>query len=499
MPNPGDAVRDEPAYKKLPADKRDYWEKGANKDLTQAQKDKLADECAKAGKYNRKSKTYSDDFPTAKDGKVDHGAVLRNAKEYVHDKLQPAADKETARAPPRPLGGMIDLGSSPDAPQNPPDNPATGHNAAAPDWVCINHAEYLAALMRCLGYPVREANVKLTKWLDSWHLNQVDYQEAAVQVWFGGKWHFADPYHCIFDPACVLETYSTYKRWLLYVWDGTTSPSSYMPVNNKGKAGDWVQEDETGNDLQKRFYSLAPSVGGSRNALLRGDGWHDACVYSSDPAPKWIPGVVIAPVSEHGPGHAISKLSLVDDEERITDGVRGEIPGTSRSVGGTLVPFVKGRKSEEDHIPTVHAGEFIFIGAESLIPRFDEIGTRDLTLQVRGPAGVAIPLSWAAALSDYPVTIEGLPPEVIPGATGVVPVPIRVTIDPANPPTHLLFTLMRCCSCSKLRLECQCEKAACCLDVADYPIAEDFLIACGRRRAVWLKHVSSGADVPISR
>jgi hypothetical protein len=485
-------VRDEAAYKKLPADKRDYWEKGQNKDLTQAQRDKLADECSKAGKYNRKTKSYSDDFPRAKDGKVDHGAVLRNAKEYVHDKLSPARDVEGVSAPARGLGAMIDLDSSPENPAYPPDNPdGAGHKLSAPDWVCINQAEYLAAVMRCLGYPVREVNVKLTKWLDWLHLNQVDYQEAAIQVWFGGKWHFADPFHCIFDPACVLDSYSTFKRWLLYVWDGTTKPPDYLPVPNDGHAGGWKRESETGNDLQKRFYSLAPGAA-APNALVRSDGWHSAAVYSSDPAPHWIPGVVIAATSAEQGTPVEARLSLVDDQGRISDGVRREIPGADRSIGGTRIPFVKGLTSGQEEVPTRHAGEFVFVGTDSLLPAWDEIGTRTLSLLVHAPAGTAVPLSWSAAPGAFPAIVEALPTEVTPGPSGLAAVPIAVTIDPSDPTMHVLFDLLRCCNQCGRCSNCCCAR---CLDLRDYPIAEDFLLACEQRRAVWLAHRHKGMDI----
>ncbi len=62
-------------------------------------------------------------------------------------------------------------------------------------FICHDHAVLFASLVRELGFPAREVNVTLAKpsamfaqGFEYW------YQEAAVEVWFGGKWNYFDPY-----------------------------------------------------------------------------------------------------------------------------------------------------------------------------------------------------------------------------------------------------------------------------------------------------------------
>src|SRR4029077_19100080 len=104
-------------------------------------------------------------------------------------------------------------------------------------------------------------------------------------------------------------------------------PPDYQPVVNDGRKGGWLREKETGNDLQKRFYSMAPSPGGSHSGLARSDGWQVANVYSVDPAPSWVPGVVIA-VGPDGPQGVTFRV--VDEEDRVSDGTRPDVPGVNQ-------------------------------------------------------------------------------------------------------------------------------------------------------------------------
>src|SRR5229473_5016243 len=156
MAEPGASVREDKDYKKEAADKRKYWETGENDSLTDDQKKKHCELAEQAAKYDRKTKKSGDDYPRSKDKKIDHGALVRNAKEWVYDALQPHRDIKGKQNGHLKLGEIVDGSGTPEKPIDP-----SGGDTTKPAWVCINCAKLLAGFLRCLDYPVREVSTWL--------------------------------------------------------------------------------------------------------------------------------------------------------------------------------------------------------------------------------------------------------------------------------------------------------------------------------------------------
>jgi hypothetical protein len=218
-------------------------------------------------------------------------------------------------------------------------------------------------------------------------------------------------------------------------------------VPNDGTPGEWhtLPKDESGNDMQKRFYSLAPSSPADLLDGMRSDGLRNERVYSAEHVVTAISGVWITCDT------AAVSLYLADPQGRIADGVRAEIPGATRIAAGTVSPFVKELPSTPTEIPRVKVPfDEVFFGTRSLLARYDEIGTHDLVLRVIGPAGQSVALRWRTTAGYHPVVVEGLPP-LIAVTNAPTVVPFTVTIGPIDPALHLMFetALGRsdCCCC----------------------------------------------------
>jgi hypothetical protein len=62
----------------------------------------------------------------------------------------------------------------------------------ATGFVCIEHALFFASVARELGFPARELNVPLSKGQNA--TTRYFYQEASTEVFFDGKWYYFDAY-----------------------------------------------------------------------------------------------------------------------------------------------------------------------------------------------------------------------------------------------------------------------------------------------------------------
>mgnify|MGYP000173620063 CR=1 FL=1 len=435
MAKPGDSVRDEPAYKAQPKAKRSHWQKGDNDKLSKAQKKKLDKKADDAAKYDRKTKKSAKDFPRKKGGKIDHGALVRNVKQYVEDALEPDKDIAGTPAPYRGLGDIVDICSTPQKPVDPSKDPAD------PDWVCTQHARYMAGIMRALGYPVREVTVGLSQ------KGKYTYQESAIQVWFEGKWHFADPYLCLYDPAAILGPYSSYTNYKAYYWDGTSTPGSH-PAEPDPSSG-WKPLKDPGADLQKRFYPSKTDDSGKDQSL--------PTLFPGQVPGLDVPRVASEVVRGEGQrsGVAITTLVegvslwLMDAEDRVTDGNRNEIPGAIRTAAGTPISFMHempeppepGACVDIDDDEIDRHDEWVFLGTRDLQAGFGEIGRHELTLFVQSERAVNVELRSEILKGDHPVTVAGLP-DCVQAEAGITAVPFTVTIDPADAAFYVNFDLM---------------------------------------------------------
>jgi hypothetical protein len=424
MDEPGKTVRDEKEYKKEPQKKRDYWEKGENDSLTDELKEKLCKKADDAAKYDPKTKESGEDYPRTKDKKIDHGALVHNAKRWVYDALQPHRDIPGISVGGRSLGEIVGSCSSPQKPVDP-----SNGDSKLPAWVCVNCAKLLAGILRCLGYPVREVNTWLSQ--GNFLTRTYPYQEGAIQVWFEGKWHYADAYLCIYDPEKTLSGYTDYNDVNPHYWDGTEPPTDWRAGTRADK--NWKELKDPGTDLQKRFFSLKSDEHGLWFKPREGDSWRTASLlhHTGDSSRS---GIFIRTFDEG------ATLYLTDSEGRITDGVRNEIPGAFRMPAGTPITYAEmldpGRPVDG---PAVQP-EWVFFGTRLQIAEFEEIGEHELTLMVLSQSH-SVRLEVEVISSDHRVSIAGLPDHVD-VADGVGSVPFNVTIDPIDPGFHVSFNIL---------------------------------------------------------
>lgn len=415
MPKPGSSVTQEEDYKSKDSDHRDYWEKGQNDGLTPEQKNKLKEHADRASRYKRPNR-YADDVPR-KPGRreVDHGALMRNVKHYTADTLKPHGDNPNAIAPKRPLGDMLDRAGTPANPVGPPPH-------AENNWVCINLAEFMAGLMRELGYPVRETNVYLTNG------GEYQYQSAAIQVWFDGKWHWVDPFTCKYDP---METWQDrFSDMDVIYWDGTKTPGYRdwrVLTGMDWMTSKWkeMDDDEVGGDLQDRFYPKP----GQEQPPAEGPGKYKAKAEKA--------GCFIKTKTRN------VRMYLRDSHGRITDGELNEIPGAYHIRAGTPIFYCKQEWLEpgEDPGPDYPARqpESVFFGTHLYRASREEIGTHELTLYLTGKSGIRVHLEHVIMGDPNPASVRGLP-EFVTLSDEVTPVPFSVTIDPVNAAFHLLYS-----------------------------------------------------------
>ncbi|MGQ0569833.1 MAG: transglutaminase domain-containing protein [Armatimonadota bacterium] len=437
MPKPGDSVRQEDEYTDQPQEKRDYWENGFNNDLDPQQQQKLKEQADRAARYRRGDDDYNGDYPRKFDGPIpigiDHGLLVRNVKQYVADALTPHGDNPNAVAPHRPVGGITDSNPDPHNPQGPPDGTFSGE----PNWVCINLAEYMAALLRELGYPVRECNTYLSR--DGKDI----YQSAALQVWFEGKWHFVDPFTCTYHPAAGFP--NGFTDMTTYYWDDVTAvPYKEWRV---GSWADWqeLDDDDIGGDLQDRFYppkSVKPGfllepakpAGGIR---VRGkEDWFER---RSARGRSERSGVYI---TTQTPG---VRMYVVDAQGRVTDGDVNEIPGAFRLAAGTPIKYCKQEFLEpgEELPPDMPARfpETAFVGVQSFLADWTEVGTHHFVLYLHGAPGTVVRVDHSLLGDVHPVMVKGLPRQLVLPDGGAA-VRFTLTIDPIDPGFHALFEIL---------------------------------------------------------
>jgi hypothetical protein len=244
MHRPGFAVRRESAYREHDAELRRYWESGENPELTQPQRARLGAWCERA------TGTASD-----------HGSIVFAVAPFVHEAM-PRGEIEGVESPRRPLGWIVDSGVGEPGDVPPPDT------VDKPGWVCINAVTLAAAMLRELGYPVRECNVYLAQAgsLEAGFRGAV-YQQAAMQVWFEGAWHWADAYLPAFDAAATRDDRSPYKVDVPCHWTGTAPPGSWRPAVPGLGWEPFALDESTGPDLQRRFFPRGMDTGAAPRVL----------------------------------------------------------------------------------------------------------------------------------------------------------------------------------------------------------------------------------------
>ncbi len=206
----GKKERDSKEYKKENADaaQRDYYERGgASSNHDSACRARIAYKAAryqgpKNGYEAAQSPSPLPGAPGHKDGPrpkagggnyadkmpADAEAIINNIYKFVEDltypKGQPSDFEDDADICKLADDGTIDIGK-----------PRAGNQ-----FMCIETALFFTSLVRELGFPVREKNV-----LPSFADGSYDVQTAAANVWYGGKWHFFDPWESFTDSKSYLS------------------------------------------------------------------------------------------------------------------------------------------------------------------------------------------------------------------------------------------------------------------------------------------------------
>jgi hypothetical protein len=405
MERPGRAVRDEPDYRLHDAAHRRYWETGANPSLTRGQRAVLRRWSAAA---------------RSEAGPVDHGAIARAVAEFVRDAM-PRGEIEGTESPKRTLGWIVDSGVGEPGDIPPPD---TDGVPGAPGWVCINAAALAGALYRDLGYPVRECNVYLAQngSLEKGYRGSV-YQQAALQVWFEGAWHWVDPYLATFDPAATRDDASRYKVDLPCYWSGTSPPTEWHPAL---PCSGWLPFgllEPVGSDLQRRFQPKEIDEPGARvrrpgSAVDRRGGTVTSGVWIRTRAESVV-------------------LQLVDADGR---------PAGQHIARGTPMPGLDPRAEDDPAAPCLRDRgacshlETVFFGTRSLLASWEEVGRHELALLASGPRGGRIDLACETTAGDHRVTVCGLP-SAVELADGSAAVRFAVVIDPVDPAFHAQFAV----------------------------------------------------------
>jgi hypothetical protein len=444
MTEPGKTTTEEGEYRKYDEAHRQNWENGQNGDLTGDQQTKLGEQAEGAARFSGTPGTYGADYPRKQSGEIDHGQLIANVKKYV-GKGYPNNDNPNVPSPDRSLGHMIEVGGTPEKPKTPPDAepPPVGTSSGEPEWVCHNVAMYTAALLRKLGYAVREVNMYLSQ------KGEYNYQSAALQVWFEGKWHFVDPFTCNYDPKASADVFHGYTDLRTVYWDGTTPVrrSDWGVYRDDPPPPPWkkLPDDQIGNDLQKRFYPKSLDDHGrlivpeERFRTLFGGAFQTRVASEATQGEAEKSGIAITAKT---PG---VRLYLMDGQGRVTDGELQQIPGAFHIAAGTPImddpsgPIADPGQPPRDK-PQLH-DEWVFFGTAKYSAEFDEIGTHELSLFVLGGGNQSAKLEVERLGDIYPVSFEGVPEE-IQLAEGLAVVPFTVTIDPIDPAFHALFNLL---------------------------------------------------------
>jgi len=332
---PGVSVRMEAPYRRLDCELRAYWECGENADLTPPQHRILRQRAAAAARYGGSGERIQTETMGSR---REHGIVVRSVMEFVHHAM-PRGDIEGSESPPRPLGRILETGVGGRCPVSPPD--AEGRRGA-PGWVCINATVFAGALLRELGYPVRECNVYLAQ-SGSFEtgLRGAVYQETALQVWFSGGWHWADPYLAVYDPAATRDDRSAYKIDRPYFWSRPTPPREWRFTATEDGWRPFSLDDPLGTGLQQRFQ---PPPIAQRSSSVTGErhGAHGPRVKISQFAGERRTGTATSGVFIRTRCDRV-RFSLRDRHGRVTGTESQEIPGGVHIRSGAPVPHIDPR------------------------------------------------------------------------------------------------------------------------------------------------------------
>lgn len=422
MKRTGLEVQEEDLYQLQDVNLRRYWEHGENAGLSLDQRNTLlrwahsaAGQCLEGN---------------------DHGNLIYAIAQFVHNAMPPG-DIEGTESPQRPLAFIIDTGVGEGGVRRPP---STSGEDEKPGWVCINAVQLAAGMLRELGYPVRECNVLLAQnGSYTSGFRGAIYQEAALQVWFTGGWHWVDPYLLIFDPAVTRDDGSRYKVDQPCYWSGTTSPTSWLP----GRSGDrWVPfglQDSLGSDLHKRFYPRQLDARGCEGPQVP-----RTRVRRISSVVDRRGGTVTSGVFIRTPTQRVA-LSLEDALGRKTNANGSDIPGSIHIARGTPFTALDTRFGSPaiyrccDKYLAHH--ETIFFGTESLLASWEEIGHHPLVLTIEGPANAAVEIFHETTAGDHVVTVGGMP-SIVRLSNGSARCALDVYIDPLDAQFHSSFSLL---------------------------------------------------------
>lgn len=142
-------------------------------------------------------------------------------------------------------------------------------------WACIDLAEFLAFLLRALGYKVQYKNIVPSTMDDETDgTSFFIVQTAAMDVWFDGKWNLFDPFESFSEADGGLEAYTKKKGNLgcdgepdarktpyhdahVYRWEKPT----YLPVKERWKApGYWQKPADVDKTMKKKGWTLVGTL-----------------------------------------------------------------------------------------------------------------------------------------------------------------------------------------------------------------------------------------------
>lgn len=257
-----------------------------------------------AQKAARYQKPAADNEP-GKDEQVEGGGIYKketpkedekiveNVWRFVEDLLEPkspqgAQSEDNKRTDTwkfdKFIGGKLDIGK-----------PIGGNS-----FICVETAYFLASLLRELGYKVQYKNTWPSIGPNLWSA----VQTAAINVWYGGQWHFYDAWRSIKNEDDYLKTFHDYEMLKRTIPLERPFPYKDPKDPTKNKKSSWGEHPEEGargwEPYKKnlgRDGARAKSQGSSRMRVIdqyaRKTGWPgvDANTWDpSSPTLREIPG-----------------------------------------------------------------------------------------------------------------------------------------------------------------------------------------------------------------
>ena len=352
---PGQKERESKAYKKKTRPgRRDYYEKGGK--TTNHDSKCRAKLAYKAARYQGPKNEY-DSKGRPKPGGGDYGKfpkkpadIIKNIYKFVEDLLYPKqgsgapwySDRGICKGFPK----VIDIG--------------TPYPKSDEGFACIVAAHLFTSLCRELGFPAREKNIIYSNADGEW-----TYQTAAANIFFGGKWHFFDPW----------ESFTEYENYLNGTGHGSVQPGMYHDAEI------WVAQSPpsvTGGVLDNSYLFL---LGSPTDGVWGTKAWKKLKLDGTK---------VIVETAQ-------LRIGVRQGEEWFA----GTTPSSDRVLGGPNVIYVQHDqaipKTRLDPLgPEVHGYELLTLLHDESLPN----GSSPFTLAVSNPSDES---------QEYALEVEGMP------------------------------------------------------------------------------------------